>query len=286
MNWASIPSLSALRAFEAAARLGSYSGAAKELNVTHAAVAQHVRSLEEFYGISLLFRAGRKMEVTAEGAELGNALGKAFKQIEGANDRLLRRSENAPLRVATTASFATFWLMPRIGLFWQEHPEIELEILPSDKVIDLFDEDVDIAIRYGKGKWPGLVSKPLIKAGYVAVAHPDYDASGSLLDHKLFTYGTINQEAVKWIQAQGLDLTEDKLTFVHEVQLARQAALSKRGIAILTRPVVLDDIAQGRLVNVSEHANEEFAYHILIKPNVVNPKRDVFQKWLLKEQGR
>ncbi|MEM0977343.1 MAG: LysR family transcriptional regulator [Pseudomonadota bacterium] len=285
MNWSDIPSLSALRAFEAAARLGTYSEAARELNVTHAAIAQHVRSLEDFYGLSLMVRAGRKMNVTAEGAELCNGLGRAFTQVQTVNEKLMRRHENAPLRVATTPSFATFWLMPRIGLFWQEHPDIELEILPSEKVIDLFEEDVDIAIRYGKGNWPGLLATPLVRAGYVAVAHPDYDASGSLLDHQLFTYGTSHKEAVDWIRAQGLELTSDSVNFVPDVELARQAALSKRGISILTRPVAMDDIETGRLISVSEHANEKYAYFMLTKPRVTNPKRDIFKRWLLRQRA-
>ena len=288
MNWNEIPSLNALRAFEAAARLGSYSDAARELNVTHAAIAQHVRHLEDHFGTTLMQRNGRQMDVTPNGAELANGLGKAFQQIAASTHKLSKRAEKATLRITTTPAFATLWLMPRVGLFWQDHPDIEIEIIPTDKVVDIRAEEIDLAIRYGKGKWPGLDADHLMPAGYVAVAHPDYPFKDGddIRDHKLFTYGTSQSEAVKWLGSQGFDLKEEDFTFVPDAQLVRQAALSKRGVAIVTTPVVADDIEKGVLRTVTTKISEEHAYYILSRPNVVNKNRDLFKNWLLRERKK
>ena len=290
MEWSSIPSLSALRAFEAAARLGSYSEAARSLNVTHAAIAQHVRHLEDHFGASLMTRNGRAMEVTPEGAELANSLGLAFQKIAEATDRLLKKTDTAALRITTTPAFASLWLMPRIGLFWQANPEIDLEIIPTDKLIDIRADNIDIAIRYGGGSWPGLQADHLMQAGYVAVAHPDYASNATTISdlkkHKLFTYGTSHKEAVQWLGSQGFQLDPDDFTFLPDAQLVRQAALSKRGIAILTTPAVADDIAKGELCNVMEKISEEHAYYVLTLPQVIHRRRDVFKSWILRESQK
>jgi len=135
-NWHEIPSLPALRAFEAAARHGSFSAAARDLNVTHAAIGQHVRALEDYYGQSLMHREGRGMTTTAEGHRLATALTEAFDQIASASADLMRQTAARALRVAVTPSFAANWLMPRIGHFWETHPEIELEIIPSMALVE------------------------------------------------------------------------------------------------------------------------------------------------------
>jgi len=283
MDWSNIPSLNALRAFEAAARLGTYSQAARELNVTHAAIAQHVRHLEDYFGQSLMFRNGRQMDVTPEGAELCLTLGKAFGQIENASQKLLHQSKSAPVRITTTTAFASIWLMPRVGQFWQDHPEIELEIIPTEKLLDIRADNIDIAIRYGTGNWPGLEARKLMPAGYMAVAHPDYeiDENANLTDHKLFTYGTGHAEVVQWIRSQGFDLDGDDFTFLPDVLLVRQAALAKRGIAIMTTPAVADDVRDGMLRIVSDQSSEDYAYYVVSRPNVANKSRDVFIKWLV-----
>ena len=172
MDWRDIPSLSALRAFEAAARLGSFSAAARELNVTHAAIAQHVRALEAHFSVTLMAREGRAMCPTAEGRQLAQDLGEGFGTIAAGVRALIGSRRARPLQVTLTPSFAEAWLMPRIGQFWAQHPEVEVALIPSVSLIDLRRDGFDMAIRFGAADWPGLAVEPLVMSPFVVVAAP------------------------------------------------------------------------------------------------------------------
>jgi LysR family glycine cleavage system transcriptional activator len=173
MNWHDIPSLAALRAFESAARHSSFSAVVRDLNVTHAAIGQHVRALEDYFGQSLIQREGRGMSVTPKGRKLADSLSDAFGVIGAASNDLLDQSKTRAIRVALTPSLAANWLMPRIGAFWDKHPDLELELLPAGKLVDLRRDNVDVALRYGKGGWAGATVIKLMAAGHVAVAAPN-----------------------------------------------------------------------------------------------------------------
>ena len=134
MDWRDIPSLPALRAFEAAARAGSFSAAARELNVTHAAIAQHVRAIESQLGTSLLIRSGKKMALTEAGTRLAQELSSGFGQIIAGVREAAFDAAGSPLKVTVTPSFADNWLMPRLCSFWERHPEITLSITPDNNV--------------------------------------------------------------------------------------------------------------------------------------------------------
>ena len=172
MDWRDIPSLAALRAFEAAARTGSLTKAASELNVTHAAIAQHVRTVEDTVGAPLLTRAGRGMALTDKGAQLAAPLSDSIAQIIAAVRQVSNEAQNAPLAVTVTPSFAENWLMPRLGAFWAMHPEITLSVTPSNAIVDLRRDGYDMAIRYGMGKWPGLDASFLVSGDFIVVAAP------------------------------------------------------------------------------------------------------------------
>lgn len=288
MDWHDIPSLSALRAFEAAARHGSFSGAARDLNVTHAAIGQHVRTLENHFGQPLMVRDGRGMTTTQCGADLANTLSEAFGMIATVSLDLLDQAKLRALRVAVTPSFAANWLMPRIGGFWNKHPDIEVELIPSMALIDLRRDNIDVAIRYGKGGWSGVTSDPLMPAGHVAVASPDYlnnqditclpDLKGShwLLD------GARSEERF-WLSENGIDLDEERVTIFATGQLSREAARAGLGITVQPAPIVAPLIEAGVFVQLCEEQRSAIAYHILTRPEVVSPARDVFVKWLRAE---
>jgi len=172
MDWRNIPSLSALRAFEAAARCQSFSQAARELNVTHAAIAQHVRALEAEFSESLIRRQGRGIATTPAGQALAEQLRAGFSVIAEGIQELRDQSPDRPLNIAVTPAFATNWLMPRIGEFWALHPDIALNINPSTKLVDLKGDGFDLAIRFGKGAWPGTSPEILTEGSFLVVAHP------------------------------------------------------------------------------------------------------------------
>ncbi|QQA42753.1 LysR family transcriptional regulator [Pelagovum pacificum] len=288
MDWRDIPSLSALRAFEAAARLGSFSGAARELNVTHAAIAQHVRSLEDHFGVQLMTRQGKAMAVTVEGQGLSRALTEAFALVESATRDLLGQGANRALRVALTPSFAANWLMPRIGRFWVEHPEVALELIPSNDLVDLRADGMDLAIRYGRGGWPGVDIEQLVPAGHVAVgATAKYsDRIGSSfaeLSGETWIVDYMGREEELWAAESGIDFEKEKVRAFDTAELAREAAKAGIGVALLPLPIVVEEVVAGRLVILTRQIDSDVSYSILTRPGTVSPARDIFIRWLRSE---
>src|ERR1700745_4360912 len=151
-----LPSLNGLRAFEAAARHLSFTLAAAELNVTQTAISHQIRRLEQELGVRLFIRQNRSLTLTPEAREYLPGIRAAFNDLRLATDRLLRKDGDRVLTVSTLASFAAKWLLPRLSTFPHAHPEIAVRITSSPSLVDFRRDDVDAAIRYGRGHWPGL----------------------------------------------------------------------------------------------------------------------------------
>lgn len=284
MDWRDIPSLSALRGFEAAARLRSLSAAARALNVTHAAVAQHVRALEDRFGCTLLERDGRGMRPTREGAILARGLTEGF-GIIAASVRDLTRSEDRPLRIALTPSFAENWLMPVIGGFWSAHPEIRLELIPGYDLVDLRAEGIDLAIRYGRGGWPGTDPVPLVAAGHVAVSTPETVGDrkiGCLADlaDRHWLLEKQRPEEKLWAEEQGLDLSRVRLTEFDTNTMLLQAVRGGAGVSIVPEAIVARDLAEGRLVGLCRAPGVGLAYHLIRRPGPSPRTLETFVRWL------
>ena len=175
-----LPPLNALKAFEAAARLSSFSRAAAELNVTHAAISRHVRALEAEFRTPLFERTGRGVELTEAGRSLAQELTKGFDLIAAAASRFARPSRRRRRLIVTSdVSFAALWLAPRLGKFTSLHPGIDLVVDPSHRLVDFGKEDVDLGIRYGSGEWDGVDARKLVDSQLMLVcsspflrAHP------------------------------------------------------------------------------------------------------------------
>ncbi len=151
-----LPSLRGMRAFEAAARLGSLTRAALELNVTHAAVSHQIRALEAEVGIPLFLRQARGVELTAQGQRYLPALSRAFDLLDSASSELRERARHRPLVVSLSQGIAARWLMPRLHRFRLAHAEIPLALVPTSRAVDLHRDEADIGLRYGDGDWPDL----------------------------------------------------------------------------------------------------------------------------------
>src|SRR3954463_3595462 len=151
-----LPSLNGLRAFEAAARHLSFTLAAAELNVTQTAISHQIRRLEEELGIRLFIRQNRALALTAEARDYLPGIRAAFNDLRLATDRLLRKDDDKVLTISTLASLAAKWLLPRLTDFQEQHPGIDVRITTSTSLVDFQRDDVDDAIRYGRGQWPGL----------------------------------------------------------------------------------------------------------------------------------
>jgi LysR family glycine cleavage system transcriptional activator len=292
MDWRDIPSLSSLRAFEAAARCGSYSAAARELNVTHAAVAQHVRTLEAHLDQPLMERQGRGVAPVGAGRQLARDLASGFAEIAAGVRHARGQHEGGPISLTTTQSFAENWLMPRIAEFWAENPGVAVSISAENAVVDLRRSPHHLAIRFGRGDWPGLVADRLTDGQSVIVGTPELtarlpaklDVSTPEGHAALRTVPWVAEahygEFFSWLRAQGLspdDLNAKELASNSLVIAACRAGV---GLSVQPRAVIEGDIASGRLAVVTGTSETELGYYILRRPGPVPEHLKPFLRWL------
>ncbi len=291
MSKAQLPPLSSLKAFEAAARHLSFSEAGREMNVTHAAVAQQVRRLEEWLGLSLLFREGRGLALTDQGRLLASRLTQGFETMQEGLDELNRREAGRSVSVTTTPSFASSWLMPRLGAFRSAHPEIEFLISPSPHLVDLKRDGFDLAIRFGHGKWEGMEVERLVPARFSIVA------AKSLLKGReiekpedLADFPWIHELGVDelgtWLRSRGLENIQSKQGILHlPGHMVLQALREGQGVACTASVFVQDDLEQGRLVALFESGEqqEETGYHLVRRPGPLRGNLKTVVDWLRQE---
>lgn len=285
MDWHNIPSLSSLRAFEATARLSSFSKAARELNVTHAAIAQHVRNLETYFAETLVLRRGRGMAVTVKGASLADSLQVGFLTIAEGVEALRQFSDDRPLNISLTPAFAANWLMPRIGAFWAEYPEITVNLSPSVRNVDLVQDGIDMAIRFGRGNWQGLHSEALTNGDHVVVIKPDL-VKGRVI-HSLKDVADIPwmfeghmMEGKAMIENEGVDLTDAKISVFSTNELVLSAVRAGLGMSAHPLALVEKEIEAGTLTNVCSLKDDGLGYYMVTRKGRVTPALLQFQKWL------
>lgn len=289
MNWRDIPSLAALKGFEAAARAGSFSAAARELNVTHAAIAQHVRAVEAHLGLSLLNREGRKMVLTDAGAQLANDLSTGFATIIDGVTRIVEDANVRPLTVSVTPNFAEYWLMPRLCNFWTLHPEITVTVHASNDLIDLRRDGFDMAIRYGTGNYPGLQSKFLVAGDYVVVAAPELLKGRNActiadLQDLTWLFSPTLPVYKRWAVENGLDTDTCTIRELTSMSMITSAVRAGGGVSVVIRAMVEGDIASGRLIAVQEAAAPpDLGYYVVSKGGTETEKVKTFRKWLLSQ---
>ncbi len=281
-----LPPFAMLRAFEAAARTGGFSAAGRELNVTHAAVAQQVRALEAHLGVPLAVREGRGIALTEEGRRLAAALTESFRSVELALRAILEDEATRPLRVTLTPSFAAKWLMPRLGRFWRDHPEIALTLDPDTRVRDLNREGFDIAIRYGEGRWPGLETELLTRTDDVVVGTPallggrDRLSVAEMQEMPWITEAGWTEE-LAWLRSIGLDPDRLDVTEMPTEEMVSLAARAGLGLAVELGPLAAPDIAEGRLTAVYvSPAEGSYGYWIATRPGPKKPALRSFIRWL------
>ncbi|MGJ3263914.1 MAG: LysR substrate-binding domain-containing protein [Salinarimonas sp.] len=290
MKWSELPSLTMLRAFEAAARHGGFSAAGRELNVTHAAIAQQVRGLEERLGVPLMRREGRGLALTPEGAKLAATLREALDLIREGVGALVAGAADRPVQVTTTTGFAASFLAPRLGAFRTEHPDIELMLNPSVKVVDLAHSDFDLAVRYGEGDWDGVEAEPLLASPKVVVAAPELIGSDRIrTPEDLLRYPWIQElglgEWQPWLAARGLSIGHKRDIHHLPGHIAIAALREGQGIGLTARTLVASDLEAGRLVTLFDDAAlaPKAGYWLVRRPGRMRPSAAAFAQWLLRE---
>ncbi|MFC3534069.1 transcriptional regulator GcvA [Vogesella facilis] len=249
-----LPPLNALRVFEAAARLESFSAAAEQLNVTHGAVSRQIAQLEDWLGVALFLRHGRRVQLSDAGRQYLPVLQSAFDNIASATEKL---TSNRPrlLRINVTPTLAMHWLLPRLTRFQRRHPGVELRLATSDAAINNQHADFDIAIRRGNDHWHGFVSHTFLTEHELPAASPALLARQPLRDaadlaqHTLLHSETRPVAWERWLAAAGQPALQaaGHQHFDH-YYLALQAAIDGLGITLGPLPVIEELLASGKLV--------------------------------------
>ncbi|MEB2316930.1 MAG: LysR family transcriptional regulator [Xanthomonadaceae bacterium] len=258
MNSRPLPSLNALRAFEAVARLGSVVRAAEELHVTHGAVSRHLRTLEEELGCALFRREGRGLVATAAGQRLAEAAGDAFSRLRDACARLRQDGEQAPLVLGCSASVLARWMIPRLSRLEAELPALRLHLSPQETAPDAALSGLDAALLLAAPPWPASWQvHPLAPERIGPVLSPQHpDAArlagapaSTLRELPLLHTASRPQAWPDWARRSGIDVAALSMGqgFAHLYYLL-EAAAAGLGIAIAPEPLVRDDLAAGRLI--------------------------------------
>ena len=289
--FARLPPLSALRAVEAAARLGSFSGAADEIHVTHGAVSHQVKAMEAFLGVSLFVRNGRRVALTGEGRAFADRIRAALRDISDAAETISRRDRDNRLTVSMLPSFAARWLMPRLGRFMEKYPHIAVNVHASLALVSFARDEVDVAVRFGRGGWPNVHAEKLMGDERFPVASPRFNRGrlprrpANLAQYRLLR--TDDEPWVPWFKAAGVQFPEPKGPIFNDAALMVHAAIDGRGIALARRSIVEDALAAGDLVRLFDIAIQTEESYYLVCPEGNPPDKVLaFREWILAETKR
>lgn len=288
-----LPSLKALRIFEAAGRHHGYSRAAEELFLTHSAVSHQIKALEAELGTKLFRRAGHSMLLTEDGQRLYLAMNEALALIAKGVAEVRADDRPQTLNVSAPPSLA-IWLVPRLADFRQRHPRLEINLSGAIALVDFSHDDVDLALRFGQGVWPGLRADrlPLDDLVYLAVCSPAYRHGRlprtvgelrkcTLIHHPFMPWA-------EWFRSAGSNV-EPSIPGPHfnEYPLAMQAALAGQGVMLANSIMISAELASGQLVRVLQDQpalRQSSAYYIVFPENrTLSSKARVFCDWLLEQ---
>ncbi len=292
-----LPPLNALRAFEAAARHLNFSRAAEELSVTPGAVSQQIQNLEDYVGAALFKRTPKGLLLTDAAQTALPALREAFDRLAEAASLLTAPVDGRRLTITAAPSFAAKWLVPRLGKFEEAHPQVDVWLSAGMELVDLGAGEVDLAIRYGSGRYPGLEVTSLMSETVLAVASPELLARtplndpADLVNHILLHDGSAELDAscpdwAMWLAARGLKTVDgSRGPRFNQSSLVIEAAVNGRGVALAKRTLAQADMEAGRLVAPLQIATAvDFAYY-LVHPKAKGrlPQVKAFVAWITAE---
>lgn len=292
-----LPPLKAVHYFTVAARLLSFTKAAQELHVTHSAVSHQIKALEEWLGVPLFRRLNRTIALTEAGQAYLKPVVEAFERLADASRQLRQAEESGPLVVSVIPSLAAKWLVPRLCRFRERHPEIDVRISATEALADFARDEVDLAIRYGRGGWPGLRIDPLLPESLYPVCSPKLlDGPAPLREpadiagHNLLYDSEWHEDYwMRWLAVAGVEgLNPRRALSFNYSNLMLQAAIDGLGLALSHDALAGDDLAAGRLVKPFDIClPSEFAFYVVAPQATADrPKIAAFREWLLSETAR
>ena len=292
-----LPPLNALRAFEAAARHLNFSRAADELSVTPGAVSQQIQNLEDYVGGPLFKRTPRGLLLTDSAQIALPALREAFDSLAEAATLLTAQTEGRRLTVTAAPSFAAKWLVPRLGRFETAYPSVDVWLSADMEVVDFASGEIDVAIRYGAGPYPGLETIRLMHETVIPVMSPELLDREPVIEprdltrHILLHDGSPDADEScpdwqMWLAARGVknaDATRGPR--FNQSSLVVEAAVGGRGVALAKRALAQDDLDAGRLVApIADSTAVDFAYSVVHpKAKARLPQVKAFVGWLRQE---
>jgi DNA-binding transcriptional LysR family regulator len=285
-----LPPLSALRAFEAVARLGSVGRAAEELGRTHGAVSKQLQALRLDAGVALFDKVGTGLAPNAAGLRLAEAVGRAFDDLGKAYGEVMREARAPALRIACSASFAMGWLAPRLSRFSERYPDVRLQLSMTSAREMREERDADLVILWDRAPYPAEDRARAIRladANFGPVAAPDYPVErrdGVLHIERKIAHDHTAGAWAQWSGLSGLAVEAPaQITFPH-THLCLQAAAAGMGVAVAERRLAGADLAAGRLVAVAEFASFSDGFAALPhRTRPLSPQARLFLDWLAAE---
>ncbi len=286
--------LLSLQAFDAAVRLGSFKDAAEALHITPSAISHRIRNLEKAMGDTLFSRAHRVVEVTPTGRRLAIATGRAFGELMRATTPLAGTEANRRLRLSLSSTFVSAWLIPRIAGFITSHPEIELSIENSNRVLDLENEPFDAGVRAGDGNWPGLVAQHLMDLHVTPVATPalaqrlKLRQPADIVRAPMIHVVSFPLAWPIWLRQAGAGSVKARqAVWVDSFETALQLAESGAGVALGLAPLFVEREQAGAVCRLFPLSHATGGYWLVHRPQETgNPALRSFKRWLRGELAR
>jgi len=284
-----LPSLKALRAFEAAARHESFSQAAEELFVTHAAVSRHIRDLELFLKTPLFVRTGRGVHLTEAGRKYQRELTPAFDRMARATHALLEDSSGARLSISVEEAIASRWLVPQLGAFTSRYPDIDLEIDPEDELTDFYSDNADLAVRFASrdaAEWRDVDAELLAETRIFPVCSPE------LLEKKpvstpedLARHTLLHEDSRRWwevwFEGENVSLPKGARGPMFQSHLALEAAEAGQGFALADQILAYEALREGWLVKPLPGYHHFGAYYLVSPGNRPDTEAvQAFRAWI------
>ena len=285
-----LPPLNSLKSFEAAGRLLSFTRAAHELNVTQAAVSHQIKLIEGYLDVTLFVRTPRKLVLTEQGRALLPDIIEAFDKLSNAIGAVRQEPSSKMISVRLAPSFAAKWLSPRLKYFWLQHPEIDLCLYHAHPAVEFDREEIDIAVTYGKGDWPGVVADPILSLDFYPVCTPAFMSNDRPLSNidNLRYYSLLHDANYEcwsdWLRLAKLDgINANKGTIIDDTNVLIQAAVDGQGVALGSTTFVQDLLDSGKLVKPFDITLvNKFAYYVVCpEAHLENPSVLAFKDWLL-----
>lgn len=290
-----IQNLNSLHTFVCVARCLSFTKAARELHLTQGAVSLQIKQLEQNLGFPLFRRGTRKIFLTPAGSELLETVEPSLARIQGKIEMVQSRGKDEVLTVSTLPSFASKWLIPRIPIIQNDHPEINLRIHTCDYLVDFFKEKVDCAIRYGLGEYPGYSVQHIVDEVFVPVCSPQLiqhdhplkepnDIQYYQLLHDDYGIKDFNTTWREWADAMGLGhLNMERGLQFGQADFVIQAAIASQGVALARKTLIEDDVKAGLLVRLFDSQVQTKYASYFVSPIEYQKKEKVqtFRDWVI-----